>query len=123
MPIEPRLQVGNMRGFKKRIIEVEAEFYETQNAAINTIEVPFRAFDSAVLDTAVAEFTGLKRVGPLLGYDYEGSVTVTQTQRAKRVGATYCKRWNRGGVVCKPYRSKGLASTGKENTAAGQYNV
>jgi len=83
MPIEPRLQVGNMRGFKKRIIEVEAEFYETQNAAINTIEVPFRAFDSAVLDTAVAEFTGLKRVGPLLGYDYEGSVTVTQTQPLK----------------------------------------
>ena len=83
MPIEPRLQVGNMRGFKKRIIEVEAEFYETQNAAINTVEVPFRAFDSAVLDTAVAEFTGLKRVGPLLGYDYEGSVTVTQTQPLK----------------------------------------
>jgi hypothetical protein len=83
MPIEPRLQVGNMRGFKKRIIEVEAEFYKTQNAAINTIEIPFRAFDSAVLDTAVAEFTGLKRVGPLLGYDYEGSVTVTQTQPLK----------------------------------------
>ena len=83
MPIEPRLQVGNMRGFKKRIIEVEAEFYETQNAAVNSVEVPFRAFDSAVLDTAVAEFTGLKRVGPLLGYDYEGSVTVTQTQPLK----------------------------------------
>jgi hypothetical protein len=83
MPIEPRLQVGNMRGFKKRIIEVEAEFYETQNASVNSVEVPFRAFDSAVLDTAVAEFTGLKRVGPLLGYDYEGSVTVTQTQPLK----------------------------------------
>lgn len=83
MPIEPRLQVGNMRGFKKRIIEVEAEFYETQNAAVNSVEVPFRTFDSAVLDTAVAEFTGLKRVGPLLGYDYEGSVTVTQTQPLK----------------------------------------
>ena len=83
MPIEPRLQVGNMRGFKKRIIEVEAEFYETQNASVNSVEVPFRAFDSAVLDTAVAELTGLKRVGPLLGYDYEGSVTVTQTQPLK----------------------------------------
>ncbi len=67
MPIEPRLQVGNMRGFKKRIIEVEAEFYKTQNASVNSVEVPFRTFDSAVLDTAVAEFTGLKRVGPLLG--------------------------------------------------------
>jgi len=83
MPIEPRLQVGNMRGFKKRIIEVEAEFYKTQNASVNSVEVPFRTFDSAVLDTAVAEFTGLKRVGPLLGYDYEGSVTVTQTQPLK----------------------------------------
>jgi hypothetical protein len=83
MPIEPRIQTGNLRGYKKRIIEVEAEFYQTQNASIGGVEIPFRTFDTNVLDAPVAEFTGLKRVGPLLGYDYEGSVTVTQTAPLK----------------------------------------
>ena len=83
MPIEPRLNTGNLRGFKKRIIEVAAEFYQTQNTTIGGVEIPFRTFDTNVLDSPVAEFTGLKRVGPLLGYDYEGSVTVTQTAPLK----------------------------------------
>ena len=83
MPIEPRLQSGNLRGYKKRIIEVAAEFYETQSASIGGVEIAFRNFDAAILDAAVSPFTGLKRVGPLLGYDYEGSVTVTQTSPLK----------------------------------------
>ena len=83
MPLEPRLNTGNLRGFRKRIIEVAAEFYETQNASIGGVEIPFRTFDTNVLDSPVDEFTGLKRVGPLLGYDYEGSVTVTQTAPLK----------------------------------------
>jgi len=83
MPVEPRMASGNIRGFKKRIVEVAAEFYKTQNASISGIEIPFRSFDSSVLDSAVSEFTGLKRVGPVLGYDYEGSVTVTQTAPLK----------------------------------------
>lgn len=78
MPIEPRLQSGNLRGYKKRIIEVAAEFYETQSASIGGIDIAFRNFDTPMLDAPVTAFTGLKRVGPLLGYDYEGSVTVTQ---------------------------------------------
>lgn len=83
MPIEPRLNTGNLRGFRKRIIEVAAEFYETQNAKIGGVDIQFRNFDTNVLDSPVDEFTGLKRVGPLLGYDYEGSVTVTQTAPLK----------------------------------------
>jgi hypothetical protein len=83
MPIEPRLQSGNLRGYKKRIIEVAAEFYETQSASIGGVEIAFRNFDTPILDAPVAAFTGLKRVGPLLGYDYEGSVTVTQTSPLK----------------------------------------
>lgn len=79
MPVEPRLQSGNLRGFKKRIIEVNPEFYKTQSCNINGQEVQFRRFDTQVLDEAVEEFTGLKKIGPLLGFDYEGVITVTQT--------------------------------------------
>lgn len=79
MPVEPRLQSGNLRGFKKRIIEVNPEFYKTQSCNINGQEVQFRRFDTQVLDGSVEEFTGLKKIGPLLGFDYEGVITVTQT--------------------------------------------
>jgi hypothetical protein len=79
MPVEPRLQSGNLRGFKKRIVEVNPEFYKTQACSINGQEIQFRRFDTQVLDEAVAEFTGLKKIGPLLGFDYEGVITVTQT--------------------------------------------
>jgi hypothetical protein len=78
MPVEPRLQSGNLRGFKKRIIEVNAEFYETQTASIAGQEVQFRKFDTAVLDSPVVEYTGIKTIGPLLGFDYDGSITITQ---------------------------------------------
>jgi hypothetical protein len=78
MPVEPRLQSGSLRGFKKRIIEVTPQFYETQSARINGQEIQFRQFDTQVLDEPVAEYTGIKKIGPLLGFDYEGVITVTQ---------------------------------------------
>ena len=78
MPAEPRLQSGNLRGFKKRIIRVNAEFYQTQSASVNGQEVEFRQFDTAVLDSSVAQYTGIKKMGPFLGFDYEGSITITQ---------------------------------------------
>lgn len=79
MPVEPRLPSGSLRGFKKRIIEVTPQFYETQAATINGQVIPFRQFDTQVLDEPVAEYTGIKKIGPLLGFDYEGVITVTQT--------------------------------------------
>ena len=78
MPVEPRLQSGTLRGFKKRIIEVTPQFYETQSARINGQEIQFRQFDTQVLDEPVAAYTGIKKIGPLLGFDYEGVITVTQ---------------------------------------------
>lgn len=79
MPVEPRLPSGTLRGFKKRIIEVTPQFYNTQAASINGQEIQFRQFDTQVLDEPVAEYTGIKKIGPLLGFDYEGVITVTQT--------------------------------------------
>ena len=45
---------------------------------INGQLVAFRNFGEDVLDTPVQEFTGVKTVGPLLGFDKEGVITVTQ---------------------------------------------
>lgn len=79
MPVEPRLQSGNIKGFKKRVLEVNAEVYESQAMTINTQEVSFRSFGEDVLDIAVAPFTGVKKVGPLLGFEAEGAITVSQS--------------------------------------------
>jgi len=79
MPVEPRLQSGNIKGFKKRIIEVNAEVYQSQAMTINGQQVAFRQFGEDVLDIAVEKFTGIKKVGPLLGFVMEGAITVSQT--------------------------------------------
>lgn len=78
MPVEPRLQSGSLRGFKKRILEINAELFETKALTINGQKVEFRQFGSNNLDIPVQSFTGLKRAGPLLGFDQEGSITITQ---------------------------------------------
>jgi hypothetical protein len=79
MPCETRLASGNIRAFKKRILEVNAEVFESQSMTVNGQLVSFRAFGSDILDVAVPQFTGVKKVGPLLGFNDEGAITVTQT--------------------------------------------
>ena len=79
MPVEPQIQSGSLRGFKKRIIEVNAEVFETKAMTINGQQVQFRQFGEGNLDTAVQAFTGIKTVGPLLGFNKEGQITITQS--------------------------------------------
>ena len=79
MPVEPRLAGGNLKGFKKRILEVNAEVFESQAMSVNGQLVAFRSFGSSALDVAVPKYTGVKTVGPLLGFDKEGTITVSQT--------------------------------------------
>ena len=79
MPVEPQTQSGSLRGFKKRILEVNAELFETQALTINDELVSFRQFGESNLDTAVSKFTGIKTIGPLLGFDKEGTITLKQT--------------------------------------------
>jgi hypothetical protein len=78
MPVEAKLQSGTIRGFKKRIIEINADLFQTQAITINDNQVEFRQFGEDVLDKAIAEYTGIKRAGPLLGFTDEGTITVTQ---------------------------------------------
>lgn len=79
MPVEPRLQSGSSKGFKKRILKVNAEVFETQSLSVNGQLVPFRSFGESVLDTSVSKFTGVKQIGPLLGFVDDGEITITQT--------------------------------------------
>jgi len=79
LPVEPRLSSGSLKGFKKRIFEVNAELFETQALTINGKEVAFRRFGSDVLDDDVDEFTGIKTLHGILGYTYDGQITLGQT--------------------------------------------
>jgi len=79
LPVEPGLQSGPLRGFKKRIFEVNAEVYETQSMTIGGKEIAFRRLDGSILDSAVPEFTGIKTLHGILGYTYEGQITIGQS--------------------------------------------
>tara|TARA_Y100000401_G_scaffold117393_1_gene125995 strand:+ start:2191 stop:4173 length:1983 start_codon:yes stop_codon:yes gene_type:complete len=79
MPVEPRLPSGTVKGFKKRIVQVNAEVYQSKAMTINGQLVPFRKFGEDILDTPVQSYSGSKQIGPLLGFDYEGSITISQS--------------------------------------------
>ena len=78
LPVEPSLASGSLRGFKKRIFEVNAEVFETQAMTINGKEVPFRRFGDDILDSSVEDFTGIKTLHGILGYSYDGQITIGQ---------------------------------------------
>ena len=79
MPVEPRLPSGTVKGFKKRIVQVNAEVHQSKAMTVNGQLVPFRQFGEDILDTPVQSYTGSKQIGPLLGFDYEGSITISQS--------------------------------------------
>ena len=79
LPAEPRLASGPIRGFKKRILEVNSEHFESQAVTVNGEQVSFRQFGESVLDRPIQPFTGVKTSGPLLGFTDEGKITITQT--------------------------------------------
>ena len=83
MPVELKMQTGSRIGFKKRIVEVNALLYETQNLVINGNLVPIRTLGSGALDSAVPEFTGTKVLHGILGYSNDGQITVTQNAPLK----------------------------------------
>jgi hypothetical protein len=79
MPSEIKLQTGTRIGFKKRIVEINAILYKTQDININNISVPIRTLDTInILDNAVPEFTGTKVLNGILGYTQDAQITVTQ---------------------------------------------
>ena len=83
LPAEPRLPSGSLKGFKKRIFEVNAELFATQSLTINGKEIPFRRLGGSILDDDVPEFTGLKTLHGILGYSYDGQITISQNAPLK----------------------------------------
>ena len=84
LPLEPRLSVGPRVGFKKRIVEINALLYKTQNIVINNNLVPIRTLDTPLtLDEPVAEFTGTRVLNGVLGYAQDAQITVSQNQPLK----------------------------------------
>ena len=80
MPVQPKFSGSvSAKGFKKRIIEVNADVYQSKAMSVNSQLVPFRSFGEDILDSAVESFTGIKKVGPLLGFNDEGTITITQS--------------------------------------------
>jgi hypothetical protein len=78
MPAEVKLQTGSRVSFKKRIVEISAIVNKTQNMVINNQPVAFRLFDNPLLDDPVPEFTGIKRVNGVLGYNREQFIEISQ---------------------------------------------
>ena len=79
MPAEIQLQSGTRVSFKKRIVQVNAIVNDSQHLNINNQPVPFRNFDNPLLDLPIQEFTGVKRLDGIRGYDREAAIEVTQT--------------------------------------------
>lgn len=83
LPAEPRLSSGPIRQFKKRILEIYADLYDTRAITINGKDVALRSLDVYQLNSEIPLYTGQKRTGPLLGYVDEGKITITQNQPAE----------------------------------------
>lgn len=84
LPLEPRLSIGPRIGFKKRIVEINALLFETQNIIINNNLVPIRTLNTpSLLDAPVADFTGTKVLNGILGYDQDAQITISQSQPLK----------------------------------------
>jgi hypothetical protein len=79
LPAEPQLRSGPIRGFKKRILEINSEHFESSAVTVNGEQVAFRQFGNDNLDIPIEPFTGVKTSGPLLGFVDEGKITISQS--------------------------------------------
>ncbi len=76
LPFEGRLPSGPTRSFKKRILSITADLYETQALTIDGEAV---TFDKDANDV-ITPYTGFKRKGSLLGYNKDATITITQSE-------------------------------------------
>ena len=71
LPVELKLPSGNIVAQKKRILEATTNMYLSQNLTLNGNDFLF---------TAGTFFSGKKRRKPMLGYDRNGQMTLSQSQ-------------------------------------------
>tara|TARA_R100001443_G_scaffold114794_1_gene131313 strand:+ start:75 stop:2066 length:1992 start_codon:yes stop_codon:yes gene_type:complete len=77
MPIETQLPSGTIVGMKKRILEATLILYLTENITLNGSDVSLETFP-VTLGTN-KNYTGKKRIMPLMGYDDQGQLTISQS--------------------------------------------
>ncbi len=84
LPIEPGIQgYASLKGFKKRVLEVNAFLVETQNLTINSNTIPIRTLGTDNLDVGIPEFTGTKTLHGILGYSLTGQIEIGQSAPLK----------------------------------------
>jgi hypothetical protein len=83
LPLNVKAQAGTRIGFRKRVLEVNALLFETQNIVINDNLVPIRSLGVGALGSPVPEFTGTKSLYGILGYSNDGQITITQSAPLK----------------------------------------
>ena len=77
MPMETQLPSGTIIGMKKRILEATLILYLTENITLNGNNVSLESFP-VTLGTNNT-YTGKKRIMPLMGYDDQGQLTISQS--------------------------------------------
>ncbi len=84
LPIEPSIQgYASLKGFKKRVLEVNAFLNETQNLTINSNTIPIRTLGTDNLDVGIPSFTGTKTLHGILGYSLTGQIEIGQSAPLK----------------------------------------
>ena len=83
LPIEGQLPDGAMTGRKRRIVNLSVRLYGTTGLILNGNRVSFQQFGALVLDQPPREFTGIKHLRGLLGWDYEGAVVMGDNRATK----------------------------------------
>lgn len=80
MPVAADLANGPIAAKFKRVVNVYAQFIDTQSAAIQGENCNFRQFDVDTFDTAPPLFTGHYPLEGLLGYDRYGETLINQIE-------------------------------------------
>ena len=83
MPVDPRQKGGTRQGMKRRIVRIDVICDSTQSLTINESEISFREFDQTPLDSAVAEFTGIKTLHGIQGFSQDAKVSFGQNTPLK----------------------------------------
>lgn len=81
MPIEKDIGPGYNLNAEKRIVNAMVYLEGTTDLKVQDVTIPFRSFDTNILDTAITPFTGKKEVY-LMGWDKSAVLELTQDNPA-----------------------------------------
>lgn len=80
LPIELQLPEGSTLGKKRRIVRTSVRLHETSALIVNNNRLSFQQFGASILDRRVVPETGVRNIRGMLGWDFDGSVTIGSDQ-------------------------------------------